>query len=286
MSTLRELKDRITSVEKTKKMTQAMKMVAAAKFKRATQRLGEVGTYVDALAGMMATVCTNGLHDEVPALLKPNNSANQLVIIAAGDRGLCGGFNASVFKEAENYLAQQQDPTNLILIGNKATVHFKSTSMPIDATHIGVYETLTATDVDGMLADVIDQYKAGEIGRVVAIRQSFQSALSSQVLTQQLLPFDLTQFNQTVTQKGDYQYEPSKYDTLSELATTYLTTQLFQGLLESKAGEEGARMAAMEAATSNAGDMIGELKLLFNRSRQAAITTELTEIVSGAAALA
>lgn len=287
MTTLRDLQDRITSVEKTKKMTQAMKMVAASKFKRATNRLDELTAYSDSLTRILEKVSSHGLYDDVPALLAPNSSANQLVIAISGDRGLCGGFNTTVIKAVDTYINQTKDPLNFILIGNKISAYLKSKNHHIDGTYSNIIESLSIDTVSSIMKPIIDQYNQNEIGRVVVIRQEFQSALSSRLVTEQLLPIDMSQFKTQACEKitGDYLYEPSKQDTLENLVKMYLSFKLYRALIESSAGEEGARMAAMESATSNAGDMINDLNLVYNRTRQAAITTELTEIVAGAEAL-
>jgi len=284
MANIREIKQRITSVKKTKKITQAMKMVSAAKFKRASHRVNESKAYKRGLESIFADMATRLEEDELPTLFLPNKSKNHCIIIVAGDRGLCGAFNSNVIKKTNEVLASlKKEDINLQLIGNKVIRYYAGKQWEVKRKEANFMEGLDNAKVITFFQPIIEQYKKGEIGKVTIIYNEFISALSNETIEKQILPIDLPDWDpQKKLEKADYIYEPGKISVLENLLSKFLQFNLLNALLESKASEEGARMAAMESATDNATEMIKDLSLIYNRNRQAAITTEISEIVAGA----
>ena len=270
MSTEQDLRDRIVSVKKTQKMTGARKMVAAAKFKQVTKTRTKLQAYLDLSHALIQTA--SGNQSELQ-WFKPASSPVRWVIIMTGDRGLCGGFNSILLKKAVSTVQKSDDQVYGVGLKSKA---FKSTDLTPLAWG-GTPESLPVIRnfVDGFL----DQYESGQVGKLVVIRQAFVSAIRSDITVDTLMP--LVPATSTV----DLEYSPSEPVVVRDLVKTYISTHLYNSVIETKAGEEAARMQAMTAATSNAGEMISDLELAYNRARQATITTELTEIVAGAEAL-
>ncbi|NQY75201.1 MAG: ATP synthase F1 subunit gamma [Candidatus Margulisbacteria bacterium] len=292
MAQIKEIKTRIDSVKKTKKITQAMKMVAAAKFKRAGKAVSLFDAYYHGLKDILEDYQSRMEPDIIPDLMKTNNSPKEAIILITGDRGLCGAFNASVIKATDVLLYASPKDTELICLGSKGSQYYKNKPWTITHSHTQVTDHISPQKIRSILKPTIDQFLAGSYGKVRLVYSEFLSALNSNLMTPQLLPLTMAPENtneeaiKTKTSlKSDYIYEPSKEGILSQFLSDYLVSLVYRALLSSKAAEEGARMAAMDAATDNAQDMIKDLTLLYNRTRQAAITTELTEIVSGAEAI-
>lgn len=286
MPSLRDIKQRIVSVKKTKKITQAMKMVAAAKFKRAQRQLGNAKIYGSALTDIASDLATRLEPDELPLLLAPNKSDREAVIIVSGDRGLCGGFNTYIMKAANEYLnAQDKDSVDLYLIGNKGVQHFKKRPYAIGKTYTHIVEKIDEPKVATILGPLVNDYLNGKYGKIVLFFNEFISALETKQKQYQVLPVQLDGWDISKVEASDYIYESEKSDVLEEFIKKQLSYSVLQALMESHAAEEGARMAAMDSASDNASEVISDLTLAYNRSRQAAITTELTEIVAGAASL-
>jgi F-type H+-transporting ATPase subunit gamma len=279
---LRDIKDRIDSVQKTRKMTQAMKMVAAAKFKRASDKALKSRPYLKYLKKTFGMIQSQ-VSDVTSELLEPNDSQVEVVLLITSDRGLCGGFNANIIRKVDSFLKKQVKPVKLIIFGNKGYQYFKSSGTDIIEHHEGIDANLGIDRIRDIFSSVVSQYVAGDFGKVWLFYNEFQSALATNLIQQQLLPFsyDGAEDNAPV----DYIFEPSAEELFGTLAQECVELSLFSAFLESIAAEQGARMAAMDAATENAGDMIHSLKLVYNRQRQAQITTELSEIVAGAEAL-
>lgn len=283
MAQIREIKGRITSVKKTKKITQAMKMVAAAKFKRATQRVLRARDYYEEYSALLQTVVSSleeGAH--IP-FMQASASSVEVVVIVTGDRGLCGGFNNSIIKYAENYIEKSTSDIKLICVGNKGASHFKSHYPDrIRSLHSHMSDDFGVEAVSALFSDLKDDFVKGKIGKVTVIYNEFKSALVSLITRKQLLPFLPTDSAEKV--KDDYFFEPDKEALVQGLIDDFVDFNIYTSFIESQAGEEGARMAAMDAATDNAAEMIHNLTLIYNRTRQAQITTELSEIVAGAEA--
>ena len=295
MAQLREIKTRIESVVKTKKLTQAMKMVAASKFKRATTQVANARDYGDTLTDILHNLFIRLDQDDLPKLFEANNSKKNAVILLTADRGLCGGFNSGVLKQCDTFLADRpEDTIELFIVGTKGVQHYKHKKWSVKEDYTQFFDNMTYEKIIDVFSEIITQYENGYYGNVTIIYNQFSSALSSKLVTQKLLPFlEAIEESQDDTERDDtkdtishtdFEYDPSKLSLLSKVAKEYLFN-IFKSLLESQAAEEGARMAAMEAATDNAGEMIKELSLIYNRSRQAQITSEISEIVAGASAL-
>ncbi len=281
MAQLRDVKDRIDSVTKTRKMTQAMKMVAASKFKRASQRALAFRPYLDELELLFKLSLSSA--DQSDILVSGNNSENEAVLMIAGDKGLCGGFNANILKFVTAYLQNRTNPVELYILGQKGYQCFKSSTFKITKFVEKGIDQITLDDSKDLLEELTSRFKNGELGKVSLLHNEFKSAVSTTQANKQLLPLSGNELSDAPT--DSYVIEPDPDTLFKTLSVDYLTLNLFQGILESIAAEQGARMAAMDAATDNAGEMIKGLTLEYNRQRQAQITTELSEIVAGAEAL-
>jgi len=277
----REIKDRIASVEKTNKITQAMKMVSAAKFKRNIKQLDHVKEYGEGLESIITSLSRRLFADEIPALLTPNDSPQVAIIIISSDRGLCGGFNANLFKIFRDAMAKHSQ-VDAYIIGNKAHQHYKSKDVNIVGVQPGFKSTTDLSEITSYINGFINSYLKGVYSNVYVVYNEFISALASNQVIQQLLPVELKEWDPTNITTSDFIYESDKASSLSQLFETYITYKFTLAVQESLTSEEGFRMAAMDSASNNAKEMIQELTLFYNRSRQAAITTELTEIVAGA----
>lgn len=283
MAQLRDIKQRIESVQKTRKMTQAMKMVAAAKFKRASQRVQQSKSYLEQLEHMLSS-CLPQLTGVVDTpFLNGNTAKNEAVIVVTGDRGLCGGFNANIIKYATKFLTDKPKDTILYLFGSKGCQFFQKKEFHIEKKYEKFLDKVTVKQVDDIKTLVTEDFLSGKFSKVTLVYSEFKSAISTNLRNVQLLPLKFE--SKSNAPLVDYILEPEPVAVVETLISEYLGLTLYRAFLESFAAEQGARMAAMDSATDNAGEMIRDLTLLFNRKRQAQITTELTEIVAGAEAL-
>lgn len=298
MPNLKDLKVRIASVKSTQKITSAMKMVAAAKLRKA-QLSAEAGRpYAVRMERMVGALAKSfdGI-DGAPELLAGNGKDNiHLFVVISSDRGLCGGFNASVAREVRlrvRKLLAEGKEVKLLCVGRKGRDQLKR---DFAGQIIDCLENLTKNgahyvDADNISKRLRSMFEAGEFDVCNLVYNKFISAITQEVTVQQVIPFVVpaSALAQDVSEddalKPLYEYEPSEEDILAELLPRNLSVQLFRSLLESNASEQGARMSAMDSATRNAGDMIGSLTMTYNRARQAYITKELIEIISGAEAL-
>lgn len=298
MAQLRDIEDSIQSVVKTKKITQAMKMVAAAKFKRATRASLKAKPYLESFQSILTNLSERIERDELPIhLQQENGSDEELAIIITGDRGLCGSFNTNIIKFAENFLKKHDKPIKLILFGNKGIQYFKKRQWEIQSSISLSSIKISAENISNQLEDIINTFEEGKVGKVWFFYNEFASALSSNLVKKQILPINIgvesdhnseetTPTNTTITTtESDYFYEPDKMNVLNQVLSELTTYTVFKAILDSQSAEEGARMASMDAATSNAEERIKELSLIYNRTRQTKITNEISEIVAGAEAL-
>ncbi len=289
MASLRDIRKRIKSVQNTVKITSAMKMVAAAKLRRAQENVENARPYASKMQRLLSEIALRAeLAGEAPhPLLKKRPAKKVELIVMTSDRGLCGGFNSNITRRAERFLweqAEQHSEIRMSTIGRKGSEHFKRREQDLRHVYTGIFDDLRykrAADIAGELANYyVDQ----ELDAIYLLYNEFKSAINQTVTVKQLLPIE-----PLALEPGDavidFKYEPGQAELLDSLLPRYLATELYQALLESSASEHGARMTAMENATRNANDMIGKLTLQFNRARQAAITTELMEIIAGAEAL-
>lgn len=285
MPSLKDIKKRIGSVKNTQQITKAMKMVAAAKLRRAQDAAVQARPYAEKLESVMSNLAQREEGD-AHALLSQRGTGRALVVLMTADRGLCGGFNANVSKEAERFIrANEQgfDDIDLMIIGRKGRDFLKSR---LGDQITKVYENIT-TDATYKTAqligqEIVDDYTDEKYDAVFVIYNAFQSAIVQNVTLEQVLPIQPQEVEESVDATIDYIYEPDRGEVLSQLLPKMVEVQIFRALLESNASEQGARMSAMDSASRNASEMIGKLTLQYNRARQAAITKELMEIISGA----
>ena len=292
MPSLKSLKVRITSVKSTQKITKAMKMVAAAKLRRA-QEAAEAGRpYAERLAAVMASLGAKvQIGPESPKLLAGTGKDQvHLLVVATSERGLAGAFNTNIVRAARKRAEELQAEGKTVLfylVGKKGRaviqrVFPKQIVHQVDLSHV---KNLKFADAQAVSDDIIRRFEAGEFDVAHLFYAKFQSALVQTPVGQQIIPVPLTPANANEATGSVVEYEPDEEAILAELLPRNVAVQIFRGLLENAASEQGSRMTAMDNATRNAGDMINKLTITYNRTRQAAITKELIEIISGAEAL-
>jgi F-type H+-transporting ATPase subunit gamma len=294
MATLREIRGRITGVKNTQKITKAMKMVAAAKLRRAQEGIMAARPYARKINELLRHLVTQ-VDPSLNPLFVPREVQRMAFIIVTADRGLCGAFNANIIKTAENEmrskfadLMARDHGMKLIPVGKKAFEHFKKRDYELYAKHVGLFSSLDFNEARGIIAECTDGFLKGEFDKVMVIYNEFKSVIQQRIVIEQLLPIPPEETAHSATRSRsqvEYIYEPSSREIINALVPKHLNFQMWRILLESNAAEQGARMAAMDSATENAKDIIKGLTLSFNNARQAAITKELLEIVSGAEAL-
>ncbi|HVR42952.1 MAG TPA: ATP synthase F1 subunit gamma [Thermoanaerobaculia bacterium] len=278
-----DLRRRIRSVRNTQQITRAMKMVAAAKLRRAQERMLAARPYSGALHQVLQSVASRVSADEHP-LLRRRPEKNVLLLVMSADKGLCGAFNMNAIKGALAALSEQPwEQVQLLPIGRKANDFFRRRQMAIRFHAVQVFQALSMETAKEIAQVIIDDYAAEKVDAVWVVYNEFRSMISQRVVLHRMLPIELEERERT--SEVDYLYEPAPETILNQLLPRHVEFQLYRMLLESAAAEHAARMTAMEAATRNASDMIDRLTLNYNRLRQAAITKEIIEIVSGAAAL-
>jgi len=285
MASTIDLRRRIRSVKNTQQITKAMKMVAAAKLRRAQERMFAARPYAAGLREVLASVATRVDISKHPLLAERERENKVLLLVVTADRGLCGAFNTNVIRAAQNAIAEKGwQEVHLLPIGRKANDFFKRRSLPIrrQATH--VYQALSLETAREIATSISEDFVSGDFDAVYVIYNEFKSIIAQRVVLERLLPLQREWSAETQAPPIEYLYEPAPEQILSELLPKHIEFQLYRILLESAAAEQGARMAAMESATKNASEMIDHLTLTYNRIRQASITKEIIEIVSGAAA--
>lgn len=296
MANLKELKNRIESVKSTQKITGAMKLVAAAKLKRARDNAERAEPYADRMARMLSTLASNTSPDNAPALLVGNGSDQKhLLVVITSDRGLCGNFNSSIAKQVRQHVKElkaEGKVVSLLCLGRKGYELLKGDYKSIIIDHVSGLtgkKDLSFVDIEKHTNQLFTMFENGEFDVCRIFHSHFESAISQKVREQQLIPLPLEvkpdNDNTSGVAQAVYEFEPSENEILQELLPRNVNVQVFRAILDNAASEHGARMSAMDNATRNAGDMIGRLTLLYNRSRQAEITTELTEIIAGAEAV-
>jgi len=286
MPNLKDLRKRIGTVRSTQQITKAMKMVAAAKLRRAQDAAERARPYAEKLATMLAAVAS-GTSAEDHSLLARRDERSIDVIVITSDRGLCGGYNANILRKAEPVLTGTDRAVATLPVGRKAVEYVRKSGHTVLAENVGLAGGgVSLTQIaDEIASVVVDRFAAGETDAVYLVYSRFRSAISQVPTVSPVLPVALPETEPASGPDVEYIFEPVKRELLGALLPAYVRTQILQALLEAIAGEHGARMTAMENATNNASDMIERLTLSMNRARQAAITTELMEIVSGAEAL-
>ncbi|ALG70608.1 ATP synthase F0F1 subunit gamma [Azospirillum thiophilum] len=295
MPNLKDLKNRIASVQSTRKITSAMKMVAASKLRRAQEQAEASGPYAERMGRMLSSLAANVQDSGNGPKLMTGTGADKvhLLVVISSDRGLCGAFNGSIVREAKRQIARLQGEgktVKLLTVGRKGRDQLKRdfSSLIVESYEDVGRRRLGFADADMVASKVLAMFDAGEFDVCSVVFNKFKSAISQIVTVQQLIPFAPPASAQAAASdeaKAIYEFEPDEEQILAELLPRNLSIQIYRALLESAASEQGARMTAMDNATRNAGDMINKLTITYNRTRQAYITKELIEIISGAEAL-
>jgi F-type H+-transporting ATPase subunit gamma len=281
----RELKGRIKSVENTRKITRTMEMVATSRMKRAQDRVVAARPYANALADVIASLYSPELAERFPLLRQPERVRTAAVILLTTNRGLCGAFNSNLVREARNLLGRLEREgvsVELHAVGRKGIGYFRYVGRALASARTDITDRPTANDAASLVDDPMARFIRGELDAVYVIYAQFRSALSTPPTVQRVLPVEPPK---TKSGARDYLLYPSAEKILSELLPSYVRNQMYRAMVETAAGEQGARRTAMKNATDNAGEMLNTLRRTYNRARQAQITQEIAEIVGGAAAL-
>ena len=287
---LKEVRNRIKSVQSTQQITKAMKMVSAAKLRRAQDAITQMRPYAHKLQEMLSNIVSNSDGDVKVALAAERPVEKVLIIVVTSDRGLCGGYNSNLIKLAKQLIKdkypQQQAKANvqILPIGKKGYEHFTKAGFKIVDKYWDIFTGLSFDKVQAAAKYAMDAFANKEVDAVELIFSEFKNAATQRFVAEAFLP--VIKVEKAAGQKNaDFIFEPGKEVLIAELMPKILNTQLYKAVLDANASEHGARMTAMDKASENANELLKSLKISYNRARQAAITTELTEIVSGAAAL-
>jgi len=294
MANLRDIRNRITSVNNTQQITKAMKMVAAAKLRKAQNRMIETRPYAGKMKEVVARLVNNSSANN--QLLKtPEQTERILLIVVGSDRGLCGGFNNNLFKVVEYKIQNafksfhESGNLDLICIGKKSEAYFKKRNYSVINSYPGFFDKLNYQDTIAIMQKSIGWFVDGNYDAVHVAYNEFKSVITQHRVVEQVLPLNAEKLSEGIADDFDsgidYIFEPDSEQILDELLPLHVNLQMWKAVLESNASEQGARMAAMDNATENAKDLERELRLKYNQARQSAITTEISEIVSGAQAL-
>lgn len=287
---LKEVRNRIQSVQSTQQITKAMKMVSAAKLRRAQDAILQKRPYAKKLQEMLSNIVSNSEGEVGMSLAQERPVENVLLIVLTSDRGLAGAFNANVIKLtkaviAEKYAAQHKaGKVTIWNLGKKGYEHFAKNNYKADATYKDTFLHLSFENVQKIATAAMKAFEEKQFDAVEIIYSQFKNAATQRFEAERFLPIPKVEKKEGA-KKADFIFDPTQEELLAELMPKILNTQLYKAVLDSNASEHGARMTAMDKASENANEMLRSLKISYNRARQAAITTELTEIVSGAAAL-
>jgi F-type H+-transporting ATPase subunit gamma len=292
MANLRDIRNRIESIKNTQQITRAMKMVAAAKLRKAQDRIIETRPYASKMKEVVGRLVENSSEDDV-LLRTPETTDNVLFIVVGSDRGLCGGFNNNLFKVVEKTINedygeyQKNDSLSLICIGRQAVKHFGKRDYNIIAEYPGFWDDIVFNKATEIMKSVVNDFKSGTFDKVKVAYNEFKSVIAQNRIVESVLPIDPSTLvdGEEEISSTEYIFEPDVENILKKLLPLHLNLQLWKAILESNAAEQGARMTAMDNATENAQEMKEDLQLEYNRARQSAITTEISEIISGAQAL-
>ena len=287
MAGAKEIRNKIASVKNTQKITSAMQMVAASKMRRAQERMASSRPYAITMRKVIGHIALGHLEYKHPYLEERDVKRVGYIIIST-DRGLCGGLNINLFKSALNSMKEWKDKgveTSLALVGSKACSFFARYGGKVLAQASGLGDNPTVNDLIGSVKVMLQAYDNGEIDRLYLVYNNFVNTMVQQPKVDQLLPLPKAKDEKMAKRHWDYLYEPDPKHLLDQLLGRYIESQVYQGVVENLASEQSARMVAMKAATDNADTLINDLQLVYNKARQASITQELTEIVSGAAAV-
>lgn len=289
MANLRDIKNRIKGVQNTQQITNAMKMVAAAKLRRAQDNVVNARPYARQISVLLSDLVTDDMISE-NQFITTGQVENVAVVVVSADRGLCGAFNTNLIKEAVKYIDEELSPENigaqLFCIGKKGFEYFNKRNYRVIGKWIGIFSTLEYNSVMNIYNEVIKGYIEKQYDKVIIIYNEFKSIINQKIVVEQFLPVPINS-NSEENKKvfKDYIYEPNQKYIFNYLLPKHLKAQIWRILLESNASEQGAKMTAMDNATTNAKELIRTLRIKYNKERQAAITKEILEIVSGANAL-
>jgi F-type H+-transporting ATPase subunit gamma len=292
MPNLRDIKKRIVSVQSTRQITRTMEMVATAKIKKAQERIESARPYAFAMMEVLANVARYVQGATHPLLEEHAERKRIIVVTITSDRGMCGAFNSNILRITEDLVrAETADgvETDLVAVGKKALGYFRYRGIEPLVAYRDISDKPTIADARSIASHIIPAYEAGEIDAAYVVFNRFKNVAEQRAETYQLLPIEHTvveaEEEEPVGMRAEYLFEPSASAVLAHLLPTYVETLVYRALMESAASEQGARRTAMKSATDNASEMIMTLTRSYNRARQAAITTEIAEIVGGAAAL-
>jgi F-type H+-transporting ATPase subunit gamma len=283
MANLKEIRGRITSISSTMQITSAMKMVSAAKLKRAQDAIQQMRPYAEKLQNILSNLSAS-LDSNEGQFSATHTNGKALIVLITSNRGLCGAFNSSAIKAALAYEAEQSEGKNVdyLCLGKKGMDYLKRRNYSVSGDHNAIWEKLNFDNGSAIAQEIMDSYLSGKYEKVILVYNSFKNAASQVVKVEQFLPVEIPKDSKST---GEYLFEPGKKEIVEQLIPQSLKTQLFKALLDSQASEHGARMTAMHKATDNAKELKKELSLTYNKLRQASITNEILEIVGGAEAL-
>ena len=286
MASLRDIRTRIASIKNTQQITKAMKMVAAAKMKKAQESILAARPYAQKMHLVLSSLAAR-TETEAHPLLRVREPYRVGLLVLTSDRGLCGGFNTNLSRRSLAFIRDQEQQQNQVtpyLIGKKGRNFFKSRQIDMFKIYTDLSGQVDYSRVSEIVQDLVEPFEQEELDVIYMVYNEFKSAIAQKVVVEQLLPVKPLEMTEQMN-AVEYIYEPSEKDVLADLLPQYAETQVFRALLESEASEQGARMTAMESATNNARDLINQLTLTMNKARQAQITKEISEIVGGAEAL-
>ena len=285
MANLKEIRLRITSVGSTMQITSAMKMVSAAKLKRAQDAIIQMRPYANKLTELLKNLSASLDSSDGGVYAQEREIKNVLLVTVTSNRGLCGGFNAYIMKKAKALINEEyaNAKVSILSIGKKSSEHFTKNGFNVASTHDALFGELTFDNVAKVAEGIMEQFVEGDYDKVVLVYNQFKNAATQIIMTENFLPVQAAENESDVV--VDYIFEPTKQEIVEQLIPKSLKTQLFKAVLDSHAAEHGARMTAMHKATDNASELKKDLTLTYNKARQAAITNEILEIVGGAEAL-
>jgi F-type H+-transporting ATPase subunit gamma len=286
MASLKDIRKRIQSVKNTQQITSAMKMVAAARLRRAQERIERARPYAEEMAVVLSNLAKR-VHADSHPLLARRPVGKVMLIVVTSDRGLCGGFNQNIIRTAERFIRENRKKYSKItftVIGKKGYDYFKNRTTPIFRNYTGISGSIEYSLGETIAQDMVTSFIDESVDEIYLLFNKFITPMTQEIVFDRLLPISRSKAREDIT-PVEYLFEPSQDLIIEGIIHRHLNTQVFRALLESEASELGARMTAMDSATSNAEEMIERLTLDYNRARQEAITVELMEIVSGAEAL-
>jgi F-type H+-transporting ATPase subunit gamma len=281
MPALIDIRRRIRSVKSTQQITKAMKMVSAAKLRRAQDAMFAARPYARKMMEVLNSLASRSHHDLHP-LLEERGDQRTLLVVVTADKGLCGAFNANIIRTARRFLEERMSrELSLNLVGRKGRDFFRRREVKVRSEHVGVFSALRYPTAQAIARELTEDFTSGKVDKVFLLYNEFKSVIQQRIVVEQLLPIERALIDPQEPLQ-DYIYEPAPGGIFASVLPRHVEVQVWRALLESTAAEHGARMTAMDAASKNAGEMIGKLTLYMNKVRQAAITKEIIEVVSGA----